>query len=155
MDLLNNSSAFLQLEETLHILEDSLQHDVYYNSLEIRYIKRLKQLYSPRFDIEHSETGSYYHATLQCIKALYLDSECVYQISLSKKFKASMNYLLEITTYTLDTNSHHSKLTESLLSLSELWELQDTLDIADLLVQTLVKMRTDLINTYEGSIKHK
>ncbi len=45
-------------------------------------------------------------------------------------------------------------LTESLLSLSELWELQDTLDIADLLMRTLIKMRIDLINTYEGSIKH-
>lgn len=65
-----------------------------------------------------------------------------------------MNYLLEINSYTLDTNCHHSMLTESLLSLSELWELQDTLDIADLLMRTLIKMRIDLINTYEGSIKH-
>lgn len=155
MYLIDNSTAFLQLEETLHILEGSLQHDVYYNSLEKGYIKRLKQLYSPQFDIEHSETGSYYHATLQCIKSLYLDSECVYQISLSKRFKVSMNYLLEINSYTLDSSNHHSELTECLLSLSELWGLQGTLDMADLLVQTLINMRTDLINTYEGSIKHE
>ncbi len=152
MDLLDNSSAFLQLEETLHILEDSLQHNVFYNSLEKQYIKRLKQLYSPRFDIEHSETGSYYHATLQCIKALYLGVDSVYQIALSEKFKTSMSYLVDINSYTLDTNNHQSKITESLLSLSELWDLQSTLDIADLLVQALIKMRADLINTYEGSI---
>ena len=155
MDLLDNSDAYLQLEETLLILEDSLQHDVYYNSLEKRYIKRLKQLYSPGFDIEHSETGSYYHATLQCIKALYLDSDCVYHLSLSNNFKASMEYLLEINYYTLNTNRHHSKLTECLLSLSQLWGLHGTLDIADLLAQTLIKMRADLINTYEGSINHQ
>jgi hypothetical protein len=63
MDLLDNNPAFLQPEEFLHIVEYSLQHSVFYNSLERRYLKRLKQLYSPRFDIEHSETSSYYHAT--------------------------------------------------------------------------------------------
>lgn len=152
MDLLDNSSAFLQLEETLHILEDSLQHNVFYNSLEKQYIKRLKQLYSPLFDIEHSETGSYYHATLQCIKSLYLETDSVYQISLSAKFKTSMSYVIDINSYTLDTKNHRSKITECLLSLSELWGLQSTLDIADLLVQALTKMRADLINTYEGSI---
>jgi hypothetical protein len=154
MDLLDNNSAFLQLEETLHILEDSLQHNVFYNSLEKHYIKRLKQLYSPRFDIEHSETGSYYHAALQCIKAFYLDTESIYQIPLSDKFKTSMHYLLAINSYTSDTNTYHSKQTDSFLSLSELWGLQNTLDIADLLVQALIRMRIDLINTYEASIKH-
>jgi len=154
MDLLDNNSAFLQLEETLLILEDSLQHNVFYNSFEKQYIKRLKQLYSPRFDIEHSETGSYCHAALQCIKALYLENESVYQLPLSKNFKASMDYLLEINFYTLDTNNHHSKIIECIISLSELWDLQSTLDIADLLVQALSRMRLDLVNTYEGSIKN-
>ncbi len=128
MDLLDNNFAVLQLEEILHTLEDSLQHNVLYNSYEKQYIQRLKQLYSPRFDIEHSETGSYYHAILQCIKTLYLDSESVYHIFLSVKFKTSMNYLLKLNSYTLDTNNHHSQLTENLLSLSELWSLQSTLE---------------------------
>jgi len=153
MNLLDNDTALLQLEETLQILEDSLQRNVFYNSLDKYYIKRLKQLYSPRFDIEHSESGSYYHATLQCIKALYLDHDAIYQLSLSTKFITSMNYLLEINFYVLDTNTHHSKMTETLLSLSELWGLQSTLDIADLIAQTLIQLRADLINTNEGNIK--
>ena len=152
MDILDNHSAYLQLEETLHILEDSLQYNLFYYSLEKQYIKRLKQLYSPRFDIEHSETGSYTYAALQCINVFYLDYESIYKITLSDKFIASMNFLLDINAYTLDTSNHQSKLTESLLSLSELWRLESTLDIADLLVQTLILMRVDLIETYEASV---
>lgn len=152
IDILDKHSAYLQLEETLHILEDSLQHNLFYYSLEKRYIQRLKQLYSPRFDIEHSETGSYYYAALQCINSLYLDKESIYQIVLSEKFVTSMNYLLEINSFALDTNNHQSKLTESLLSLSKLWGLETTLDIADLLVKALMQMRSDLIATYEGNL---
>tara|TARA_R110002096_G_scaffold241054_9_gene432971 strand:+ start:973 stop:1431 length:459 start_codon:yes stop_codon:yes gene_type:complete len=152
MDLLDNSSAILQLEETLHMLEESLQQDVFYYSLDKCYIQRLKQMYSPHFDIEHSESGSYYHATLQCIKVFYLDKDCIYQISLSGRFITSMNYLLEINFYALDSNNHYSTLTETLLSLSDLWNLNDTLDIADLLVRTLIKMRADLIQTNEGNL---
>ena len=63
-----------------------------------------------------------------------------------------MNYLLEINFYALDSNNHYSTLTETLLSLSDLWNLNDTLDIADLLVRTLIKMRADLIQTNEGNL---
>lgn len=152
MEILDTNTAVLQLEETLLILEESLQQNIFYNSIEKRYIKRLKQLYSPHFDIEHSETGSYYFATLQCIKLFYLDAECTYSIPISDKFKTSMYHLLEINSHTLDSRNNKSRMTEQLLSLSELWHLQDTLDIADLLVFTLNNMRSDLINTYEGTL---
>ncbi|MDW3096006.1 MAG: hypothetical protein R8G33_10065 [Gammaproteobacteria bacterium] len=153
MEILNNNSAVLQLEETLLILEESLQHNVFYNSIEKRYIKRLKQFYSPYFDIEHSETGSYYFATLQCIKLFYLDAERPYRIPLSDKFITSMHHLFEINIHTLDARNNQSGMTEQLLFLSEIWELHDTLDIADLLVNTLIKMRSNLIYTYEGTLK--
>ncbi len=152
MKILDNNSAFLQLEETLLILEESLQHNLFYNSIEKRYIKRLKQFYSPQFDIEHSETGSYYFATLQCIKLFYLDVDSIYKIPISDNFKTSMHHLLEINAHTLDTRNNQSRMTEQLLILSELWGLQDTLDIADLLVNTLIKMRSNLTNTYEGAL---
>ena len=155
MEILDDNTAVLQLEETLLILEESLQHNIFYNSIEKRYIKRLKQFYSPHFDIEHSETGSYYFATLQCIKSYYLDAECNYRIPMSEKFKVSMHHLLEINSRTLETRNNQSRMTEQLLLLSELWDLHDTLDIADLLVNALIKMRGDLINHYQGTLKIK
>ena len=153
MEPLDRNSAVLQLEETLLILEESLQENVFFNSAEKHYIKRLKQLYSTRFDIEHSESGSYYYATLQCIKLLYLDEGCIHQIPMSNRFKLSMHYLLDINNQTLASMKNQSIITEQLLSLSELWELHDTFDIADLLVSTLAKMRKDLNNSFETSLE--
>ena len=62
-----------------------------------------------------------------------------------------MHHLLALTTSALDANHHHAKITESLLSLAGLWNLQSTLDIADLLVQTLIQMRVDLTKTHAGN----
>ena len=94
LDLLDNNPDFLQLEESLHILEDSLQHCVLYKSPEMWYIKRLKHLYSPSLYIEHSETSSHYHATLQCIKALYLETDADHQIALSKNLNQAWTIYL-------------------------------------------------------------
>ncbi len=152
MRLLDENSAVLQLEETLLILEESLQYNVFHHSLEKHYIQRLKQLYSPQFDIEHSETGSYYYATLECIRIFYLVEDSLYKIPMSAKFKTSILHLLDINSHALDSKKYQNRITEQLLALSELWQLQNTLDIADLLASCLSKMRLNLMHTFEKTL---
>lgn len=145
MSLSKTSIALLQLEETLLILEESLQHPSYQNSTSKRHISRLKQLYSPLFDFEHSESGSYYYATLQCIKATYIDYEATYKLPLSSLFVDSILCLLEISTLSLDTKRNKNSITETLLNLASLNNLSDSDDMADLITSVVRNLRTDIV----------
>lgn len=140
-------SAILQLEETLQILEESLHHNVFSDSTATQHIQRLKQFYSPRFDLEHSESGSYHYAALQCISAYYLEDDAVYQLPLSSIFKESLCLMLEINLLTLDGKRHNNEITEKLLALAELWSLNTILDMPTLLLQTHIMMRSNLIDS--------
>ena len=150
MSTLTTPSAILQLEETLLILEESLQQPTLDNTIQKKHISRLKQLYSPLFDFEHSESGSYYYAALQCIKASYIDDEAKYTLSLSPLFVKSVLCLLEINTLSLDTKRNKNAITEAFLTLAELWDLHKSHDMADLLTHVISHMRaqvTCLLNT--------
>ncbi len=144
-------SAILQLEETLLILHECL-HAPNLNNLQTKkHIARLKQLYSPLFDFEHSESGSYYCATLQCIKYTYLDKDAKFNLPLPPLFTKSILCLLDINTLSLDTKKNNSSITEALLCLAALWDLHESMDMADLISEVLVKMRsqiTTLLNNY-------
>lgn len=145
MSLSKTSIALLQLEETLLILEESMQIPTLQNSISKRHISRLKQLYSPLFDFEHSESGSYYYATLQCIKATYIDNDATYKLSLSSLFVNSILCLLEISTLSLDTKRNKNSITETLLKLASLNSLSDSDDMADLITSVVRKLRNDII----------
>ena len=145
MSLSKTSIALLQLEETLLILEESMQFPTLQNSISKRHISRLKQLYSPLFDFEHSESGSYYYATLQCIKATYIDDDATYKLSLSSLFVNSILCLLEISTLSLDTKRNKNGITETLLKLASLNSLSDSDDMADLITSVVRKLRNDII----------
>ena len=147
------NEGFLQLEETLQILEESLQHDVFSTHTATQHIKRLKQLYSPRFDFEHSESGSYSYAALRCVSACYLDEDAKYDIPLSSVFKESLELLMQINMLALGANKNKAGLTESLLAISNLWNLNDTLDIPELLLKVLINMRSNLLETSNAHFK--
>ena len=142
-----DNNAFLQLEETLQILEESIKVDAVSNQISLHHIQRLKQLYSPLFNFEHSETGSYYYSAIKCVCVDYTDTDAKFDLPLSHEFKQSLNYLLTISLLSLNLSLNKSQLTEQLLLLSELWELNSTLDIPTLLLQTLTHMR---LNLYES-----
>lgn len=137
----DKTSALLQLEETLIILEESLQQPTLSDSISKKHIARLKQMYSPLFDFEHSESGSYYYAALQCIKSSYIDEETRYDVSVPPLFIKSILYLLEINTLSLDIKRNQSGITEAFLMLSDLWNLQNSYDMADLLLHVIANMR--------------
>ena len=150
MSLTKTSSALLQLEETLLILEESLEFPAFQNATNKKHIQRLKQFYSPLFDFEHSESGSYYYATLRCIKSTYLDEDATYKLSLSPLFTSTILCLLEINTLSLDTKRNKNGITDALVKLANLWGLHNTNDIADLIIAVVSKLREDtitLINT--------
>jgi|GEM_PF-1794731 len=145
MSLSKTFIALLQLEETLLILEESLQHPPFQDSTSKRHISRLKQLYSPLFDFEHSESGSYYYAALQCIKATYIDDDAIYKLPLSSLFVNSILSLLELSTLSLDTKINKNSITETLLNLASLYSLRDSDDMADLITSVVRKLRTDIV----------
>jgi len=152
MSITDTSTAILQLEETLIILEESLQQPTLNNSLNKKHIARLKQLYSPLFDFEHSESGSYYYAALQCIKSLYIDNDSHFDLPLPPLFIQSVLCLLEINTLSLDTKRNKNGITEAFIALADLWELQHSQDMADLLILVIANMRKQLINLLSDQI---
>ena len=146
-DLQHN--AFMQLEETLLILEESISSEALSNITYTLHITRLKQFYSPQFDFEHSETGSYFHSALICVYTKFIDDP-EYSLPLSDIFRQSLSYVIEISTLSLNISVNKSRLTECLISLAEIWDLGTTLDISVLLSQALHKMRQNLLqlNSY-------
>ncbi len=144
MNVNSQHSAFLQLEETLLILEESISYDVFSNSASTIHISRLKQFYSPQFDFEHSESGSYFHSALICVNARFVESDAQYVLPLSDIFKQSLAYILQISTLSLNVSLNKTKLTDCLILLAELWGLSTTLDISNLLSQSIHNMRHNL-----------
>ncbi len=147
------SSPILQLEETLLILEESLQQPALDHRVQQKHIIRLKQFYSPLFDFEHSETGSYYYAALQCIKATYLDEDALYSLPLSPLFIDSLLCLIKINMLSLDTRRNKNGITEALLDLSELWGLQHSHDMAELLTSVVGNMRKQVTQLFTREIR--
>ena len=139
-------NAFMQLDETLLILEESISCEALSNITCTIHIARLKQFYSPQFDFEHSETGSYFHSALVCIHSKFID-DSEYSLPLSDIFKQSLSYAIEISTLSLNISVNKTRLTEHLISLAEIWDLSTTLDISTLLSQVLHKMRHDLLQS--------
>ena len=144
----SSSNHILQLEETLQILEESIQHDAFSTSSTKQHIQRLKSFYSPRFDFEFSESGSYYYAALHCVCDRYLNDDCKHNVFLSSEFKQSLSCLLEISRLSLNSKNHQTSIVEELLLLAKLWGLNETLDIPTLLLQALVKMRSNLLASH-------
>ena len=137
----------LQLEESLQILEELLQCDSDDRRAITCYIKRLKQFYSPQFDFEHSESGSYYYAALKCLSINYLDSDAVYNVSMSVLFKDSLQTLMDIALHNVDSPSNKTIAINKLVELASLWGFNSTFDMVNLIVQILQAMRTDLLAT--------
>ena len=141
-------SAILQLEESLQILEELIQCNPYDNKAITLYIQRLKQFYSPHFDFEYSESGSYYYAALKCLSVNYLEEDAKFNVSLSHSFHHSLKLLIEINLLNLDPRKNQSVIIEKLVTLATFWNLNTTLDMPDLIIQVLKEMRTDLLNSH-------
>ena len=134
----------MQLEETLLILEESISEESLSKITSTLHISRLKQLYSPQFDFEHSESGSYFHSALVCVNSKFIDTHAETRLPVSDVFMQSLSCILEISTLSLNISINKFRLTECLLSLAETWGLNSTLDISILLTQSLHSMRHNL-----------
>ena len=146
-------NALLQLEESLQILEELIQCDARDSRATSSYIKRLKQFYSPQFNFEYSESGSYYFAALKCLSINYLETDAIYSLPLSRRFQDSLQTLLDIALLNVDSPTNNSVAAEKLVELASFWGFNSTLDIANLIIQTLQEMRAELlthIDTYHG-----
>ena len=138
----------LQLEETLQILEELIQCDTPDHRATASYIKRLKQFYSPQFDLEHSESGSYYYAALKCLSINYLENDAIYNINLSDQFKRSLQTLIEIALLNVESSACKTIAINKLVELATLWGFNATFDMAGLIVKILQGMRADLLSTH-------
>lgn len=137
----------LQLEESLQILEELIYCNPNDRKLITLYIQRLKQFYSPEFDFEHSESGSYYYAAIKCISLKYIENKLTSHISLSQRFQDSLSLLLEINMCNFDTRNNNTSAVDKLISLASLWELNTTLDIPDLMIEVLREMRLEILHS--------
>ena len=147
------SEGLLQLEESLIILEECLQSDhspFPSTSINSFHIERLKKFYSPRFDFEFSESGSYIYATLRMISVYYLEEEAIYSISFSERFKDSLECLLDISMLSTAYRSNQQAITEKLVTLATLWGLQHISDMESLITTVLANMRIDLFKHYNA-----
>ena len=152
MSLLAVSTSILQLEESLLILEESLQPDTIEPDTRKRHIHRLKQFYSPLFDFEHSESGSYYYAALKCIEETYINTDSTDKLPLSSLFKQSTTCMLRINTLSLDTKRNKNGIAESLIELAQLWQLYQSHDMADLLTKVLSQMRNEVTSLLNNQL---
>lgn len=79
----SNDDLVLMLEESLFILEECLLGD---NSLlrdpiiVSHHIQTLKRFYSPDFELDFSESGSYFYAALHSIDNCYVSPSAIYHI---------------------------------------------------------------------------
>ena len=145
----NLSASVLQLEESLIILEECLQFDnspFPNSSINSFHIERLKEFYSPGFDFEYSESGSYVYAALRVISAHYLEEQALYQISFSEKFRCSLEYLIDVSLLSTAYRSNRHAVNDKLVALAELWDLQNITDMDHLLITVLARMRIELLN---------
>ena len=143
------SDSLLQLEESLIILEECLQIDnspFPNKSISSFHVERFKKFYSPRFNLEYSESGSYVYAALRVISVYYLEEPAIYQIPFSDRFKRSLEYLLDISLLSMAYRSNKHVVTEKLVILAEMWGLQEVADMENLLTTVLVRMRMELLN---------
>ena len=148
-----DNPTLLRLEETFMILEECLQcDDTPFPSSTIKphHIQRLKDFYSPQFDFEFSESGSYFYAALKVVSANSLKSESAGSYFLSDQFNRSLDYLLQISLLSLDYQSNRHRVTERLILLADLWQLHDTLDMQILIINVLSKMRAELTERYQS-----
>ena len=159
MDNCAYTESTLVLEETLFILEECLQGD---NSLLLdspivsNHIQTLKNCYSPEFDFDYSETGSYFFAALSAIDRCYIGADTLYQLPLSEKFNESLHHLLQISRLSINYRSYNQTIIDHLLTLANLWNLQHSMDIRLLILQTLSLMRSEIkeLNTAQSKNRH-
>ncbi len=159
MDSRADTNSILVLEETLFILEECLQGD---NSLVLdapivsHHIQTLKNCYSPEFDFDYSETGSYFFAALSAIDRCYIGADTLYQLPLSDKFTESLHHLLHISRLSINYRSYNQTIIDHLLTLANLWSLQQSLDMRLLILQTLSLMRSEIkaLNSAQSKGRH-
>lgn len=159
MNSRTNTDSILVLEETLYILEECLQGDNFLllNSPVIsNHIQTLKNCYSPEFDFDYSETGSYFFAALSAIDRCYIGTDALYHISLSDKFIESLHHLLHISRLSINYRSYNQSIIDHLLTLANLWNLHHAMDMRALILQTLSLMRTEIkyLNSTQPSGRH-
>ena len=141
------NSDTLKLEETLLILQECLLHTpstLPLTPIAGEYIDRLKTFYSPQFDFDHSESGSFFFAALRSVQATFIDKDSPSHIPLSDNFIQSIEYLLEISMLSLSYRTNRSAIVEQLITLSNLWKLNRTLDMRSVIVQVLGHMLTEM-----------
>ena len=140
-------TATLQLEESLQILEELIQCNPDDSKSIAVYIQRLKQLYSPQFGFEYSESGSYYYAALKCLSVNYLETDATFNVTLSKRFQSSLLLLIDISMLNLAIRKNQSVVVEKLVKLATFWKLNTTLDMPDLIQLVLKGMRIELLDS--------
>ena len=148
-----DNSTVLRLEETFMILEECLQCDdtpFPISTIKPHHVQRLKKFYSPQFDFEFSESGSYFYAALKVASASSLKSEPAEFYFLSDQFKRSLEYLLQVSLLSLNYQNNQHRITEQLILLADLWQLHDTLDMQLLVINVLSKMRAELTERYQS-----
>ena len=142
-----NSSPLLALEETLFILEECLQGD---NSLLLDspivsdHIQTLKSCYSPEFDFDYSETGSYFFAGLNAIDRCYIGADALFQLPLSDRFAESLRHLHHISRLSINYRTYNQTIIDHLLSLASLWNLHHAMDMRAVILQSLSLMRSEI-----------
>ena len=149
-----NANAWLILDESLQILQDCLQADtnICQNSaITKNHIQRLKYFYSPWFDFEYSESGSYFYATLKCTHAYYLNLPSEKQANISPNFSESLDRLLDISLYALSPTLNQRMMIEHMVKLASIWEYQHCDDMQTLLLFVFNKMRKSILNIQEPS----
>ena len=149
MEVSEQNRAILALEETLQILEECIQEnalDLTLTPVICSHIQRLKSLYSPEFDFEHSESGSYFYAAIRCSGDCFLSAQSKNPVPLSDKFRDSFAILQDISLLSLSYKKSKLALSEKFMSLSELWGLRRTMNVQQTLIAALSEMRTDLLN---------
>ena len=137
------SKHLLTIEETLTNLDECLDND---RRSTQQHIQTLKTFYSPLFDFDYSESGSYYYAGLRSLCHHYIEQP-VADLNLSDAFKHSLITLEQVSLLSLDRQKNHSALTDQLLALADVWQLNQTMDVPELIQQALRKMRYDVIQS--------
>lgn len=137
------SSDLLKLEETLLILEELLVNDQKHVR---QHIQRLKVFYSPLFDFDHSESGSYFYAAIKSLCHYYLAFDTT-SVILSERCQTSLTLLEKVSLLSLDRRKNHTTLVSELLTLASLWQLEHSLDVSDMLRHVLAAMRYDAMRS--------
>ena len=138
------SADILKLEETLTILEELLANDQHVTR---QHIQQLKVFYSPLFDFDYSESGSYFYAAVKSLCLHHEEPADESGLILSEHFKNSLTRLEKIAMLSLNRQKNQSAFVSELLAMANLWDLNQTLDVSDMLQQVLRAMRYDAIQS--------